>query len=686
MKYLFYITLFSFFQINAQIFEREISTIDFYKNSRFMENVFFGGVNNPEFQFIDINGDTNTDLFLLSSDGTFLSFINSNNKFLYSDNYFSELKISNWFFFIDIDNDNDYDCFTGADNNQLRYWENIGDKFNPEFHLQLEPVLDENNDPIFSESVSNPVFVDIDNDKDFDLISGNQAGTVTFYENIGTADSFLFKFITNNWNDILIVGTKQNHIQKHGASSLEFGDIDVDNDFDILWGDFFSNSLYFLENEGTPENPDLNLKSNIFPVNNDSVNTPGFNMPRLFDINKDGALELFVSVLYEASIDETIICYERINSDPLSGYKLLTKDFLNSLDVGSKSIPVFVDIDADGDQDLFIGSEKNPNGTLYYFENKGNNFSPEFNFEDSLYSDIQSSLSIAPAFGDIDFDGDYDLLIGRLLGEIDVYINVGTNQSYAFSQPQTLKDDLGNNIKFSNFVRPVLIDIDNDDDLDLVLGGFNGRLQLYKNNGSKFNYSFQKDDTYFEGIDVGEQSAPAFSDINNDRELELLIGNRDGDLKLFKKENGNYTLEDEKFLSNFGGDSFPALVDIDSDGDNDLFIGNIKGGIYFYKNKLITKVEEIISINKKSEVSISNYPNPFNNSTIINLQLEKSGTYNLAVYNILGEKLKTIYDGFIEAGINSFNYNPSEISSGNYFIVLLNHNQRLFVHPIIYLK
>ena len=131
----------------------------------------------------------------------------------------------------------------------------------------------------------------------------------------------------STWNDILIVGTKQNQIQKHGASSLEFGDIDSDNDFDILWGDFFSNSLYFLENEGTPENPDLNLKSNIFPVNSDSINTPGFNMPRLFDINKDGTLELFVSVLYEASIDETIIYYERIDSNPLSGYKLLTKDF-----------------------------------------------------------------------------------------------------------------------------------------------------------------------------------------------------------------------------------------------------------------------------------------------------------------------------------------------------------------------
>ena len=686
MKYIFYIILFSFIQINAQIFEREISTIDFFKNNKLLENIFYGGVNNPEFQFIDINGDTNSDLFILSSDGTFISYINDNNNLLYNDNYFSELKISNWFFFVDIDNDDDYDCFTGAENNQLSYWENIGDKFNPNFRLQLEPVLDDNNEPIFSESVSNPVFVDIDNDNDFDLISGNQAGTVTFYENIGTADSFLFKFITNNWNDILIVGTKQNQIQKHGASSLEFGDIDSDNDFDILWGDFFSNSLYFLENEGTPENPDLNLKSNIFPVNSDSINTPGFNMPRLFDINKDGTLELFVSVLYEASIDETIIYYERIDSNPLSGYKLLTKDFLYSLDIGSKSIPAFVDIDADGDKDLFIGSEKNPNGTLYFFENEGDNFSPEFIFKDSLFSNIQSSLSIAPAFVDIDFDGDYDLLIGRFLGEIDIYINEGTNQSYSFSQPNTLKDDLGNNIKFSNFVRPVLIDIDNDDDLDLVLGGFNGRLQLYRNNGSKFNYSFEKDDTYFEEIDVGEQSAPAFSDIDNDGELELLIGNRDGDLKLFKKENGNYVLKDEKFLSNFGGDSFPSLVDIDSDGDEDLFIGNIKGGIYFYRNKLITKVEYSNSINHKNEVGISNYPNPFNNSTIINLQLEKSGMYNLAVYNILGERLKTIYDGFIEAGVKSFYFAPSEISSGNYFIVLLNHNQQLFVHPVIYLK
>ena len=64
-------------------------------------------------------------------------------------------------------------------------------------------------------------WVDFDNDGDFDFFSGNSSGTVTFYENIGTPENFNLKFITNQWQDILIIGGL-NSDQLHGASSLEF--------------------------------------------------------------------------------------------------------------------------------------------------------------------------------------------------------------------------------------------------------------------------------------------------------------------------------------------------------------------------------------------------------------------------------------------------------------------------------
>ena len=685
MKLFFYITFLLLLKcIYSQEFQREISTIEFKKNNKILENVLYGGTNNPEFQFIDIDNDSDSDLFILNSDGTFSSFISENNKLVYKEYYLTKLEIINWFYFIDIDGDNDFDVFTGSDNNQLSLWRNTGNEFIPDFVLEISPVLDSNNDPIFSESVSNPVFVDIDNDGDFDLVSGNQAGTVTFYENTGNANNFTFQFITNSWQNISIIGSKNN--SRHGASSLEFGDLNNDSDYDLVWGDFFSNSLYYLENEGTPANPSIKLKSNIFPTNEDSVDTPGFNMPRLFDIDKDNDLDLFVSVLYEASVEQTIMFYERVAEKPETGYKLITIDFLNSLDVGSKSIPAFADLDGDDDLDLFIGSEKNPNGSIYFYENVGSISDPKFIFRDSIFNGIEGSLSIAPEFADIDGDGDLDLFVGKFLGEIDLYINTGTKENYSFSLPIPLKDASGNNIKFSNFVRPNLNDIDNDGDLDLLLGGFNGKVLFYKNEGTAFNYLFVEDNLLFQNIDVGEQSAPSYFDVDNDDDLDLIIGNRDGNLFVYKNVNNEYILSEEKFLSNFGGDSYPYFVDIDNDGDKDLFVGNIKGGLFFYRNIMVTSVKMDEEQILKEKAKISNYPNPFNNITMLNIDVNNSTDYELSLYNILGEEISVIFRGFMQSGINQFSLNSTGLVSGTYFIALKSQKNILSVHPITYLK
>lgn len=62
-----------------------------------------------------------------------------------------------------------------------------------------------------------------------------------------------------------------------------------------------------------------------------------------------------------------------------------------------------------------------------------------------------------------------------------------------------------------------------------------------------------------------------------------------------------------------------------------------------------------------------NYPNPFNPSTTINFGLKKAGNVEIIVYNILGNKVSTLFNGFKLAGSHSVLFNASDFSSGVYF-------------------
>ena len=642
-------------------------------------NPFSGGFNNIEHQFIDIDNDGDYDLFFLNSDRTFGWFENIGDKFnphfTLSTDTIPGLYISGWFFFLDIDNDGDYDLFTG-NTEYITFLRNTGNPVSPAFIIEQDTLKDNDGNPIISEFGSNPVFVDIDGDGDYDLLSGNSAGTVTFYENIGNAQQFDFRFITNFWQNILIIGGREDD-PRHGSSSFDFADIDNDGDQDLIWGDFFSRSLYYIENQGTAALPSMQLVSSVFPLNSDSVYTSGYNMPRFVDIDGNGLLDLFVSVLYDPTVPQSLMYYKNEGTPQQPNHIKITDDFIYTLDVGNNSHPVFIDIDGDGDLDLFIGSLNNPLGSLHYFENQGTSSNPEYFYADSLYAGIQSDLSVVPAFGDLDNDGDYDLLIGRFDGKISFYRNDGTAINPDFVYVEELRDVNQNIIDIGTSASPFLIDIDGDNDFDLVIGAFNGRFYLYKNVGDAFNYSFELVENYFSDLDVGDNSTPVLFDYPGNGKLELFSGSRHGNIFHYSNEGSVefpvWNLISANFLNqNFGGYSVLCFVDIDNDSDTDLILGNVKGGLYFYRNLSVSNVEERDQ-NPKQYNLIEAFPNPFNPVLNIIVNLELSGNASVQAFNLLGEKVKDIYSGYLDGGKHLLRWdgtNDSYVSlpSGNYFI------------------
>jgi hypothetical protein len=94
----------------------------------------------------------------------------------------------------------------------------------------------------------------------------------------------------------------------------------------------------------------------------------------------------------------------------------------------------------------------------------------------------------------------------------------------------------------------------------------------------------------------------------------------------------------------------------------------INGMAYGDTSFTIVSVEDEYPI-KGFDLS-QNFPNPFNPSTSINFTLPEVGFISLEVFNALGEKVKTLINGFKTEGTHTINFEASALASGTYLYVL----------------
>jgi len=83
-----------------------------------------------------------------------------------------------------------------------------------------------------------------------------------------------------------------------------------------------------------------------------------------------------------------------------------------------------------------------------------------------------------------------------------------------------------------------------------------------------------------------------------------------------------------------------------------------------------TDIEDRIAQVPSNFALIGNYPNPFNNSTLISFRLGEPGYVNLDIYNMLGQQIASLHDGYLEAGQHDIVWHATTVSSGIYFYKL----------------
>jgi Secretion system C-terminal sorting domain/FG-GAP-like repeat len=441
---------------------------------------------------------------------------------------------------------------------------------------------------------------DVDGDGDFDILDYAYALDVPdLYRNITPpgATEPLFEEM-QEWGDFVrcarspqgchqyaFSGTSCRAAQPaHGANvdySLLAADLDGDGDKELLVGQQYCRDLALLTNEGTAAMPQFSRLGLVVPYPTGPPAASMVHTPGAFyqDVTFDGQPDLLVTPWLTGQEEwstpfsgdqyetrETAWLYPRTGPG-ISAFRFQQTNFLQDqmLDLGNQAAPTLGDLDGDGDLDLLVGN-----------------------------------------MGDLTFSGPPVNTFTSYRGKLRFYRNVGTPQRAIFK----LEDnDFG---RFSALDKralvPVLTDLDGNGRLDLVLRCTTGRygegvdaLKYFldtTSTGQLAGFSRATERTFRFNQTRGYRDLPVFVDADGDGDRDILLGSMNnsstGTINFIENRGGRpdtaFKLNTTLFgaLPGFVQHPAPAVLDLDGDGRNELITATDDGEIRVWPDALST--------------------------------------------------------------------------------------------------
>lgn len=712
-------------------------------SSRNLKLPFSGGLDAPQFSECDLDMDGTLDLVVFDREGYRIStYINdgiaNQISYTFAPEYAKRFpKINDWMLMLDYDGDGKNDIFSAAPGGVRVYRNMSGNATGLRFELIESTLLCDYGSittNLYVEQQDIPAILDVDDDGDIDILTFSKSidtsgESIYWYknlsiENFNRKDTFAFEVGKECWgrfresytdcranlqyaNGICGLGGKslltyneeqiKNHFTqksadaKHSGSTLLIFDANNDGKKDLLVGDISCNTMYMLFNNTNNISPIMTSAIQHYPSIK-PVDVFVFPAAFLVDVNNDGKKDLIVAPNTPNNSDnfENIHLYTR--NDSTTGNNIFTwqsDDFLESemIDVSEGSAPAFVDYNNDGLLDIVISNTGYYSSSAVYstglalYENTGTTNTPKYNLISRDWMNL-SSLNInnmVPSFGDLDADGDLDMVCGSSDGLLHFFRNIATtgqSMSLQFVPNYFGSIDLGNN------TTPFIYDLNNDGKPEILVGERFFNINLVSNSGTPTspNYIVETDSLW--KIDLGKKlrypsgrSSVSIAKMNNTtNEKYLLISNGNGMLYMYKNLPNSYTeaiqnfsiSDDSLFVStgNYGGgnSAFPiSVADINGDQLPEIISGTPQGGVLLFLNQ-----SNFSSVsNSKNNSGINIYPNPCYDKINVSSDFKFD---RIKIYNINGQVIKTL-----EGKVSEINI--LELSNGIYFLECSGNNK-----------